>query len=280
MPEKLTSEEIRAFQHTVYSYYRTNPRTFPWRETRDPYRILISEIMLQQTQTERVVEKYERFIKEFSDFPSLAKATPGSLLPVWQGLGYNRRALALIRIAQAVMENFQGILPSSPEMLKSLPGIGKATAGEIAAFAFDYPSVFIETNIRRVFIHFFFPEQEKVRDNEIFPLVEKTLDRENPRIWYYALMDYGVMLKKRFPNPNIKSAHYQRQSPFHGSNREVRGKILRILIRDEGLSASEIAGETGLDKEKVMKNLVQLEKEGFLGTKGEKYFITLCRAIR
>jgi A/G-specific adenine glycosylase len=273
MIEKLSSEKIDSFRRLIYDNYNSRPRVFPWRQTNNPYHILISEIMLQQTQTERVDGKYQKFIQAFPDFNSLASATPSSVLPLWQGLGYNRRALMLIKIAQIIMNDFKGFLPSSPDMLENLPGIGKTTAGEIAAFAFNYPAVFIETNIRRVFIHFFFPEREKVRDSEILPLVEMTLDRTNPRVWYYALMDYGVMLKRGNPNPNIRSAHYKKQSPFHGSNRQVRGTVLKFLASGKEVTASELAYDSGLSEEKIITNLEKLEKEGFLGRKEKKYFL-------
>jgi A/G-specific adenine glycosylase len=273
MDEKLSPEIIDSFRRTIYDYYSTQPRIFPWRETGNPYNIIVSEIMLQQTQAERVTAKYVGFIRVFPDFKTLASATPGTLFPYWQGLGYNRRALSLIEIARRVMNDFQCVLPCEPEILETLPGIGKTTAGEIAAFAFNYPSVFIETNIRRVFIHFFFPGQDKVKDSDILPLVEQTLDRANPRIWYYALMDYGVMLKKLFQNPNIRSAHYQKQSPFQGSNRQVRGAILGLLASRGELTASELAANSGQDEKRITKNLHELEQEGFLWKNGERYFL-------
>jgi A/G-specific adenine glycosylase len=230
-------------------------------------------MMLQQTQAERVVEKYEQFIRVFPDFASLANAPLQRVLEVWQGLGYNRRALYLIQSARRVMDEFEGNLPSDPEVLESFPGIGHATASEIAAFAFHHPSVFIETNIRRVFIHFFFGDAGEIRDREILPLVERTLDRDNPREWYYALMDYGVMLKGKGANPNLRSAHYQKQSPFHGSNRQLRGMILRIITASPGRSAEELARETGAEREAVERNAAQLTREGFLVKEDGRYSI-------
>ncbi len=154
--EFLLSVEIRKFQKTIYRYYGKYGRTFPWRMTHNPYHILISEIMLQQTQVQRVMGKYEPFINAFPDFSSLARAPLRLILKQWQGLGYNRRAIALKLISRRIMEEFHGELPSSVETLMTLPGIGRATASAISAFAFHIPSVFIETNIRRVFIHGFF----------------------------------------------------------------------------------------------------------------------------
>jgi A/G-specific adenine glycosylase len=220
--------------------------------------------MLQQTQTERVREKYETFIASFPDFASLAQASLREILRVWQGLGYNRRAVALKKVAQTVMTRFHGDLPSSPEALMSLPGIGRATACAICAFAFNKPVVFIETNIRRVFIHHFFQEENDVKDAQILPLVAETLDTSNPRKWYFALMDYGTMLKKQYQNPNRKSAHYQRQPPFEGSNRQIRGMILRTLTAESPLSQREIEEKLGKNPERIKGTLIQLQKEGFI----------------
>ncbi|MEW5802500.1 MAG: A/G-specific adenine glycosylase [bacterium] len=270
-PEQWTC--IDRFRRIIYGYYQEYGRQFPWRMTHDPYYILVSEIMLQQTQTERVAQKYEQFIREFPDFSSLACAPLQKVLSVWQGLGYNRRALSLKAIAQTVVDEFSGNLPRDVESLKTLPGIGTATASAICAFAFEKPTVFIETNIRRVFIHFFFPHEDMVKDAQILPLVERTLDTSNPREWYYALMDYGVMLKKELLNPNRKSAHYQVQIRFEGSNRQIRGMILKTLIASPDLSEDEIMQEVKMDPQKVKGNLIQLQKEGFIQKKGERFSI-------
>ncbi len=269
----LTLDAVRAFQKLIYHYYQEHGRIFPWRMTHNPYYILISEIMLQQTQTERVIQKYEQFIDSFPDFSSLAEVPLRKILKIWQGLGYNRRAIALKRIAQTVMTRFHGNLPSSLEELTTLPGIGRATASAICAFAFNQPVVFIETNIRRVFIHHFFQNRNSVNDTEILPLVEKTLDTSNPRKWYFALMDYGVTIKKERPNPNRRSAHYQKQIRFEGSNRQIRGMILRTLTMEAWISQREIAKRLGIDPERLKKNLIQLQKEGFLKKRGNRFAI-------
>ncbi len=260
----IQGKAITGFRDRIYSYYRHHARSFPWRETADPYRILVSEIMLQQTQTERVVQKYGGFIARFPDFQSLAHAELRSVLEAWQGLGYNRRAVALKETARKVMEEHGGILPGDIEGLTRLPGIGRYTAGAVLAFAYNRPVAFIETNIRRVFIHCFFPESERVKDSEILPLVEQALDRENPRQWYYALMDYGAMLKAGLPNPNRKSAHYVRQAPFEGSTRQVRGMILKLLVSFGPLSETELIDKLDRDPCQVRQILLDLEREGFV----------------
>ena len=270
----INPQAIRLFQKLVYEHYSGNARTLlPWRKTRTPYRILVSEIMLQQTQVERVLDKYKVFIRTFPDFSSLANAPLADILKVWEGLGYNRRAVALQKIAISVMQENRGRLPVNREELLKLPGIGKYTASAILTFACNQPNIFIETNIRRVFIHFFFRNRENISDTEILPLIEKTLDAGNPREWYYALMDYGAMLKKTVENPNRKSAHYKRQSPFHGSNRQLRGMIIKILIRNPGISQKELIEQIGSDPEKTEKNLALLLEEGFLKKKGRQFSI-------
>ena len=269
----LTSDTVRVFQKLILRFYREHGRTFPWRTTHNPYHILVSEIMLQQTQTERVAEKYEQFINSFPDFSSLAKAPLREILKAWQGLGYNRRAIALKKIAHTVMSKFHGYLPSSSEALMNLPGIGRTTASAISAFAFNEPTVFIETNIRRVFIHHFFQKENGIRDTEILPLVEKTLDTSHPRKWYFAIMDYGVMVKKEYQNPNRRSAHYQKQAPFEGSNRQIRGMILKTLVIEHDISEREIIRKLDTSPERVRKNLIQLQEEGFIEKKGNRFTI-------
>ncbi len=262
--KKLTPAKVQKFREMIYGYYREHGRTMPWRLTHNPYHILISEIMLQQTQVQRVLEKYEPFLNAFPDFSALARAPLSEVLATWQGLGYNRRAIALSRIARIVLEDFCGSLPSSVDTLMTFPGIGHATASAIAAFAFQTPAVFIETNIRRVYIHCFFDDRDNVRDDEILPLVETTRDASNPREWYYGVMDYGVMLKKSYENPNRRSAHYQKQSPFEGSNRQMRGMILKALTRQPHVTGQEIARQLQADTTILKKNLLQLQKEGFI----------------
>jgi A/G-specific adenine glycosylase len=270
----LTTKEIKAFQGQIYGYYRLHGRDFPWRRTTNPYNIVVSEIMLQQTQVERVHGKYLEFINAFPDFDSLSKASQKDVLALWQGLGYNRRALALKRLAENVVSMHGGALPRNVEALSSLPGIGKTTAGEILAFAFNIPSVFIETNIRRVFIHEFFDGEDDVKDREILPLVEATVDEENPREWYWALMDYGSMLKRHVVNPNRRSAHYTRQTPFEGSDRRIRGLVVKRLLNHMPLSAERLVKETGVGLDHLKRILAGLVGEGFICEDNGLYKIT------
>ncbi|MCK9375409.1 MAG: hypothetical protein M0P73_04585 [Syntrophobacterales bacterium] len=263
-PEGLTPDVIERFRQQIYRYFQEQGRQLPWRQTYDPYSILVSEIMLQQTQVERVLLKYGPFLARFPDFASLARAPLREVMAAWQGLGYNRRALALQRLAGRVISEFDGRLSPSVEVLRTLPGIGPATAGALAAFAFSQPVVFIETNIRRVFIHCFFADRSEVRDQEILPLLALTLDRERPRPWYYALMDYGAGLKRLGPNANRRSAHYQRQSPFADSDRQIRGLILQALVKTPALTDAELLRLVGRDPARTQPIIAALIREGFL----------------
>jgi A/G-specific adenine glycosylase len=246
-----------------------------WRQTDNPYHILVSEIMLQQTQIERVLGKYPVFIKKYPDFRSLARARVRSLYSVWQGMGYNRRALGLRNIARMIVRApYHGTLPSDVHTLMSLPFVGQSTAGAVAAFAFNRPSIFIETNIRRVYIHFFFRDKKRVRDLDIMPLIEKTLDRRSPRQWYYALMDYGAVLRTLNENPNRKSAHYKQQGAFAGSDRQIRGKILNFLMNTSPVSLNAIQKELLIPDEKIMAISDQLVQEGFIKKKGRTFLIS------
>lgn len=273
--DKLETVTIKKFQNKIYSYYRKNKRDFPWRKSINPYRILISEIMLQQTQVSRVVQKFPAFIKTFPTFKPLASASFQKILKEWQGMGYNRRALYLKQLAEKVVTDFKGKLPRDPELLKKLPGIGPNTAASICAFAFNMPTIFVETNIRSVFIHEFFPKKNNISDKDILPLVEQTLDTENPREWYNALMDYGTMVKETYGNPNLKSKHYVRQSKFKGSDREMRGKILKLLTMHHKLTNKQIIKKLEENPARVTKILTQLNKEKLINYQTTKSHITL-----
>ena len=263
----------RVFRKTIYDHHHEHARIFPWRNTIDPYLILVSEFMLQQTQTERVLSYYDHFTRQFPNVQTLAGAQLKDVLKLWQGLGYNQRAINLRLTAQIVVSEYNSILPETRGQLVGLPGIGQSTAGAIMAFSFNKPVVFIETNIRRVFIHFFFKDKTEVRDSEILPLVEETIDHDNPRHWYYALMDYGAMLKKQGAKANQKSAHYTKQAPFVGSDRQVRGAIIRHLLSIGVMNEHELITLTGIEPTRAGKILFSLEKDGFIKRCASKIFI-------
>lgn len=258
---EIGEDDSRRFRRIIYAYYGEHGRSFPWRETRDPYRILVSEIMLQQTQTDRVLPKYEQFLGVWPDFESLSRASLAEVYRVWQGLGYNRRAKALIEIARAVQEDFGGKLPEEEADLLKLPMVGETTAAGVRAFAFERPAVYLETNIRRVFIHFFFEGRVEVRDREVKRIAGATLDTGEPAQWHYALMDYGVFLKGERPGLNRRSVHYSAQAPFEGSDRQIRGAILRFLSEHPGSGPGLITGALPFEEDRVKKVLEALRSE-------------------
>lgn len=287
------------FQAKIWDYYhRSGRHNLPWRLVLTPYGVLISEVMLQQTQVSRVLLKYPQWLEKFPDFTALAVATGPEVLAVWQGLGYNRRGLWLREAARRVVDEYGGVLPRDPAELVKLPGIGANTAGSIAAFAYNEPVVFIETNIRRVFINEFFAERVAINagdatggdpdphgtsvstdgvptaagpaapisDAQLRPLIADTLDREHPREWYWALMDYGAYLAKQVPNPNRRSKHYARQSKFEGSARQIRGEVLRQL-----LAGQKTLEEFDISDDRLAAVLTSLAKDGLIEHLSDKW---------
>lgn len=263
----MTDTRAREFQEAVRDHYRSYGRHgLPWRlpdaDGRfDPYKIMVSELMLQQTQVARVIPKYHEFLERFPTVAALAAADLGDVLRAWNGLGYNRRAKYLRQAAAQIQEMPGGTFPQTVDELAKLPGIGKNTAGAIAAYAFNRPVVFIETNIRTVFIHHFFKGDTEVSDRQILGIAEQVMDRKHPREWYWALMDYGAHLKQTVGNLNHRSKGYAVQSRFEGSRRQVRGKIIRQL--GEGPRTSSSLEKTIADK-RVPGVIEELLAEGLI----------------
>ncbi len=254
------------FQKLIWDFYRKNKRDLPWRGVGDPYAIMVSELMLQQTQASRVAPKFVSFMKKFPTAKKLAAASTSEVLTQWQGLGYNRRGLFLHKAAKEIISKFKGKIPRTPEELESLPGIGPYTARAILAFAYDLPHPFIETNIRSVYIHHFFEDSaEKISDTELLKVVTETLPKKNARDWYAALMDYGAHLKATLPNPSRKAKAHVKQAPLKGSVREVRGAILKVLAEKGSLSTKSLQKELArFDEERKKKAMEGLLKEGMI----------------
>lgn len=310
-PASELTPELRAFVEFVAKKGRELYRDLPWRRTYDPYAIWISEVMLQQTQVSRVDGRWQRWLERFPTVDALAAAAPSDVLEEWQGLGYNRRALSVHRAAQAISEA-GGVFPQDPKELVKLPGIGPATAAGIRAFAFNLHGVYLETNVRTVFLHELYPQAEGVPDSELVPLVELTCPASvedavdavaagadsavntaaetdetelTPRSWYYALLDYGAYLKKTIPNPSRRSKSHVKQSRFEGSHRQKRAELLRVLLahKDEGGAVFETlhqelcqievnAGRETLDEQVTLGLLEELAKEGFC-QKNDEYWM-------
>lgn len=263
----MNSQDIAAFQDTVLTYYDQHGRhELPWRipeedGTFSAYNIAVSEIMLQQTQVSRVISKYQDFLRAFPTVQDVAQAPLSEVLMLWSGLGYNRRAKFLWQAAQVVAQDYKGVFPDTKPALIALPGIGPNTAGAILAYAYNQPSIFIETNIRSVFIHHFFTDQENVADSALLPLVEASIPDGSSRIWYWALMDYGTFLKRSIGNASRASSSYAKQSAFQGSRRQIRGLVIRRLtMGPQSLEALiEAIGDSRLSD--VLDNL---QREGLI----------------
>ena len=255
-------------------------RDLPWRNIGDAYGVLVSEVMLQQTQVARVLNFWPRWMALFPTVDALAAADTASVLEQWQGLGYNRRALALKRACEECAIANGGRLPTTVDELQALPGIGPATAAGVVAFAFDEPALYLETNVRSVFLHELFPDADLVRDRELAPFVADACPEKGVRAWYYALLDYGAFLKTQGANPSRRSAHYVRQSAFSGSRREKRSFVLKcVLAAEEGIAVSEVcarldafereAGRGGADPALCRDLVDQLLAEGFFRSEGD-----------
>ena len=286
---------ILAFQRAILSWYKTNRRDLPWRNTKDPYKILVSEVMLQQTQVTRVIPKYKEFLKAFPTLESLAKTSDKKLLKTWAGLGYWRRALNLKEAARILVSaqatkfltsprrrfstlakrkspraqnpksrgdfEVRSLESLSPSDLESLPGIGPYTARAVSCFAFGNAEAFLDTNIRRVYLHFFFPKRKDIPDEEILKIAEKAVWKKNPREWHYALFDYGATVLKN-SGANRRSRHYAKQSKFEGSFRSFRTKVVNFLLSQKQNNTPQktikaLLKESPYPTEKIISSLLK-----------------------
>ena len=267
------------FQDLVWRQGEQLYRDLPWRNISDAYGVLVSEVMLQQTQVARVLRYWSRWMALFPTVDALASADTATVLEMWQGLGYNRRALGLKRACEQ-RAACGGVLPRTAEELQKLPGIGPATAAGVVAFAYDEPAVYIETNVRSVFLHELFPGSEGVTDKQIAPYVADACPEQDVRGWYYALLDYGAHLKTQVANPSRRSKHHVRQSKFEGSRREKRSFVLKqVLAAPEGVPTEAVAqaldefereaGRGGVDRALFESIVAELVLEGFFRQDGE-----------
>ncbi len=271
----LSPHKIRHFQKEVLAFYALNRREMPWRTpeangTYNPYKILLSEVMLQQTQVARVTAKYAEFLQAFPGVEELAGAELSDVLRIWSGLGYNRRAKFLWQAARQIVDMYHGHIPLDVGLLQELPGIGRNTAAAICVYAAETPVAFIETNIRTVFLNAFFHDEEKVTDAQILELVQETLPKKGVRDWYYALMDLGAHYKATTGNPNKRSTSYARQKAFKGSVRQIRGIILKTLTK----TAASFEELENIVKDQRLENVLgELVKERLIHSRKAKYYL-------
>jgi A/G-specific adenine glycosylase len=265
------SKNIKQFQGTVWAYYRVHSRNhLPWRKTKNPYRILVSEIMLQQTQVDRVIPLYLKFIQRYPTPQKLAEAPLSQVLIAWQGLGYNRRAKMLHETAKRIQKSN---MPRTIEELKTLPGIGPYTAGAVAAFAYNQDSILIETNIRTALMEHFFPRKTNVSDIQLARVLETVLPKGHAREWYAALMDYGAHLKRSGISHNARSRHHVPQSKFTGSLREARGSILRELTKGPATRTHLVNLFGSQRRSHTTKALEALKTEGFIELSDRRFVL-------
>jgi len=262
---KLTDEIIKKFQDKIFEWWEKNKRDLPWRKTTDPYYIMVSEVMLQQTQVSRVKEKYEAFIKKFPTKENLAEAETAEVLKIWSGLGYNKRALWLQQAATQLVEGEE--FPKKPEELEKIKGIGKYTARAILIFAFNHDLPTVDTNIRRILISEGFATEEAT-EKELFKIAAEITPKGRARDWYNALMDYGSMeLTARKTGIKPKTS----QKKFNNSTRYQRGKIVKALIKKGALTKKEISEECEIDQKVLAEILTKLIVEGLVVKKRQYY---------
>lgn len=258
--KKIPQKDIEQLQQKILGWYVKNKRDLPWRQTRDPYCILVSEVMLQQTQVARVLPKYKDWLTSFPKISDLASAKTDQVLRLWSGLGYNRRAIYLQKTAKIIVEKNKGKFPQDEKLLQTLPGVGEYTAKAVLCFAYNVQKAVVDTNIRKVISLVFFngkPPSDKILQQAADQLLPKGKAYE----WNQALMDYAasVLAKEKIP--------LKKQSAFRGSNRYYRGRIIKLLLVKEQRTVEELSGHLGKDMTEVVK---RLHKEGLVFFDGTK----------
>jgi A/G-specific adenine glycosylase len=278
IPSKITKKK---FNKNILKFYTTHKRNLLWREEINGYYILLSEFMLQQTQVNRVIDYFNRFIKAFPTIESLAAGTFFEVIELWQGLGYNRRAKYLHEAAQEIVASYQGIIPKDYKKLLAIKGIGEYTAQAIVTYTYNIPLIFIETNIRTVFLllHKNTINKKKNKKNKIEEKIFAThishfIDKENPRLWYYALMDFGTFLKKKNRDKHIQqAASFTKQSTFKNSFRQLRGKIIKYFIEKKCFIPSKEIIEKHNHDNRVLQVLTSLVEDNLVIKKDDFYGI-------
>jgi A/G-specific adenine glycosylase len=259
-------ERIQRFQKKVLSFYKKYGRDLPWRKTTDPYKILLSELMLQQTQVNRVVPYYEKWIARWPTLDTLASASRVEVLSAWMGLGYNTRAVNLHKTVQKIVTEFDGDVVQAMKYYKKLPGIGKYTSQAVQIFSTNADLVTVDTNIRRIFIAEFHLSED-ISDKDLWEYAEQCLPKGRSREWHNALMDYGALF---FTSQRTGIKPKTQQSPFEGSDRQIRAAILRFLLYDPS-SFETIHRALCVEKGRLRKILGKMVDEELLILCNKRY---------
>jgi len=264
---KLSESNIHKLQQMIFSWWDINRRDLPWRHTHDPYKIFVSEVMLQQTQVSRVTPKYESFLTMFPDVGALACATPADILKEWKGMGYNRRALFLQKAARMVVNEFSGIFPDNEKDLRNLPGLGIYTARAVLVFAYKQDIAMVDTNIRQIITHYFF-EDAIQKESVIQEVATQILPTGKSWEWHQALMDFGALALRRIPDKQRSS------KPFKETDRYVRGRIVDVLREsayDHWQLIKQMSDITGRSNEDIGNILQKLLKDELITCKKDIY---------
>ena len=285
----MTTLEPSPLRRALRAWYRPRREGYPWRrEGIGPYAILVSEVMLQQTQAARVAAAFDAFLRRFPTVSSLAAAAPADVLRAWSGLGYHRRAVALHEAARTIVRVHGGEVPGDPGALQQLPGVGPYTASAVAAIAFGRPVVAMDVNVRRVASRVVLGREPEERDGpRIAAAARVLLDRRDPATWNQAMMDLGREVCRPTPRCDVcplepwcrfrsagrprRSAVAPKQSPFEGSNRQVRGRIVAVLRERPSAGLLGLAAATGFGADRVGSAVTGLVRDGIVERRGRSF---------
>jgi A/G-specific adenine glycosylase len=264
----ISTKDKEKFQKKILQFYQDHKRNLPWRKTTDPYNILLSEFMLQQTQVSRVIDYYIHWVDNWPTIERLAKEEYKNVLHAWMGLGYNRRAMYIHNTAKVIVDEFNGDVLTAVKHYEKLPGIGLYTSKAIQIFADNADIATVDTNIRRIFISEFGLD-EAISDKDLFTLAKQCIPQGKSRDWHNALMDYGALyLTSRKTGIKPKT----QQSSFQGSDRQIRGKILRLLLKEDH-SKYQLQKELTIESKRLSKILTKMLNEKTVSKTNKIYHV-------
>jgi len=273
-----TARDVAADRRRLFAWYRPRRDAYPWRTTPDdPYRVLVSEVMLQQTQAPRVVPIFDAFVARFPDVATLAAASRADVVRAWAGLGYHRRAVALHRAAGEIVERHGAEVPRTSAGLRSLPGVGPYTASAVASIAHGVPVAAVDTNVRRIAARYFQGrEPDEVPGHHVVEAADAWVPVGRPGDWNQALMDLGRVVCRPRPrcddcpfracrfraDGRVGRSSARRQPAFEGSLRQVRGRVLAALRASPSVTDAALAAELGLPLQRVAEAVEGLLRDG------------------